>query len=63
MREASGTLERIAGYIKVRQELVTIEEPLLRLITQIMSLYLQLCLIYAKVDKDTKTASGRIRTV
>lgn len=61
MREASGTLERIAGYIKVRQELVTIEEPLLRLITQIMSLYLQLCLIYAKVDKDTKTASGRMK--
>jgi hypothetical protein len=61
MREASGTLERIAGYIKVRQELATIEEPLLRLITQIMSLYLQLCLIYAKVDRDSKTASGKIK--
>ena len=44
MKEASGALERVAGYIKLRQERVTIDEPLVRLITQIMAAYLKLCL-------------------
>ena len=61
MKEASGALERVAGYIKLRQERVTIDEPLVRLITQIMAAYLKLCLIYAKVDKNSKTASGKTK--
>lgn len=61
MKEASGALGRVEGYIKEREEFATIDEPLLRIITQIMAVYLQLCLIYAKVDKNSKTASGRIK--
>jgi hypothetical protein len=61
MKDASGALDRVAGYIQLRQERVTIDEHLVRLITQIMAAYLKLCLIYAKVDKNSKTASGRTK--
>jgi hypothetical protein len=61
MREASGPLDRVDGYIKARKELATIDAPLMRLITQTMAVYLQLCLIYAKVDRNSRTVSGRIK--
>jgi hypothetical protein len=61
MKDASGALDRVDGYIKEREELGTIDEPLLRIITQIMAVYLQLCLIYAKVVRNSKTASGQIK--
>jgi hypothetical protein len=61
MKDASGALDRVDGYIKEREELGTIDEPLQRIITQIMAVYIQLCLIYAKVVKDSKTTSGRIK--
>ncbi|KAJ4354781.1 hypothetical protein N0V95_003554 [Ascochyta clinopodiicola] len=59
LKENSGTFERLASYMGARQEFTATEDPLLRLITQTMTMYLQLCAHHAKVKADSQTISGQ----
>lgn len=58
LQQVSWNLERINGYIKAYEDDALIEESLMRVISRIMTVFLRLCTIYAKVDSNSKKASG-----
>ncbi|KAJ8114630.1 hypothetical protein OPT61_g3542 [Boeremia exigua] len=63
LKDVSWNLDRIRIYIEYYEENSTLDQKLLGIITQIMTVFLRLCLIHEKVKRDAGTALGTLKNI